>query len=114
MAAMARELRFPPDRIVTESQGRDTEEQARLIAEIVGKDRFLLVTSLLHMTRSVALFKDYGMAPVPAPTSFPASSRETLSGLLLPTASAAAATASVAHELLGMSWNSMKSVLQPK
>lgn len=112
MAAVARELHFPTDRILIEDQGRDTEEQTRLIAQIVGKERVVLVTSLRHMPRSMGLFKEYGLDAMPAPTSYPASSKDTLADLLIPRPSAAAVSASLAHEMMGEAWYKVKSVFK--
>ncbi|MFP5221774.1 MAG: ElyC/SanA/YdcF family protein [Acidobacteriota bacterium] len=112
MAELVRELRFPPERIVVESQGRDTEEQTRLIAQIVGKDKLLLVTSLRHMPRSLEMFRGYGLDAVPAPTSYPASSKDTLADLLFPRPGAAAVSASLAHEMMGEAWFKVKSVFK--
>lgn len=112
MAEMARELRFPPERIVIEGKGRDTEEQTRLIAQLVGKDKLLLVTSLRHMPRAMALFKGYGMDPLAAPAAYPASSQDTMADLLIPRPGAAAGTASIAHELMGEAWFKLKGVFK--
>jgi uncharacterized SAM-binding protein YcdF (DUF218 family) len=55
--------------LVLEKMSKDTEEQAKFIKNIVGNDRFILVTSASHMPRSVSLFKKVGLNPVPAPTN---------------------------------------------
>lgn len=112
MAQLARELRFPPERIVVENKGRDTEEQARAIAAMIGKDKFILVTALRHMERSMELLQGYGLDPVAAPTANPASAYDTLAGQLFPNPGAAAASASLAHELIGMAWFKAKRVLK--
>ena len=59
----------PPDRIVEESTSKTTRDQARLIPAILkarGIDRFVLVTSPVHMGRSLALFRAQGVEPVPS------------------------------------------------
>src|SRR5207244_3733329 len=43
--------------LVLETQSRDPEESAQFVQAIVGKDRFILVTSASHMRRSQALFR---------------------------------------------------------
>jgi uncharacterized SAM-binding protein YcdF (DUF218 family) len=111
MAEMAFELHFPADRIVTESKSLDTEDQAAIIANIVGKERVLLVTSALHMPRSVMLFKAYGMDPLPAPTAHISTTRPRLLSMLFPSAGALAMTENVAHELIGMAWFKLKNIL---
>lgn len=68
MARIARIMGVNPREMLLETRSRDTEEQARLIKEMVGSDRFILVTSASHMPRAVALFRKHGMDPIPAPT----------------------------------------------
>jgi len=68
MALVAEELGVPAGKIVRESQSLDTDDQARLIHQIVGDQPFILVTSAAHMSRSMARFRKEGMTPYPAPT----------------------------------------------
>lgn len=53
--------------IILESRSKDTADQAQLIKPIVGNDDFILVTSAVHMPRSMAMFKKLGMHPIPPP-----------------------------------------------
>ncbi|MBF0271160.1 MAG: YdcF family protein [Magnetococcales bacterium] len=68
MGQVALGLGVPGERIVLEEVARDTENQARLIQDLVGNEPFVLVTSAVHLPRSMALFRKRGMAPIPAPT----------------------------------------------
>lgn len=52
------------------SDANDTISQARRIKSVVGSDRHILVTSAYHMPRSMAMFRNMGMRPVPAPTDY--------------------------------------------
>ena len=57
----------PADRVVEESTSKNTRDQVRLIPAILrarGIDRFVLVTSPVHMGRSLALFHAQGIDPV--------------------------------------------------
>ena len=62
-------LGVPTDRVIIESESRNTREEAvilkRLLAER-GIDRFVIVTSPIHMGRSLAAFAVEGMHPVPS------------------------------------------------
>jgi uncharacterized SAM-binding protein YcdF (DUF218 family) len=60
---------FPPERIVTESESRNTWENAARTAEL-GYKTIILVTSAYHMPRSVLSFTRKGMAVIPAPTDY--------------------------------------------
>jgi uncharacterized SAM-binding protein YcdF (DUF218 family) len=57
---------IPPSSIVEESQSRNTREQAALVGPILrgrGVQRFVLVTSPMHMRRSLAVFHAAGFDP---------------------------------------------------
>lgn len=68
MAQLAREIGVNEKDIMIESKSRDTEDEANVIHSMIGEDSFVLVTSSVHMPRSMALFRKYNMNPVPAPT----------------------------------------------
>ena len=69
MARLAMELGIDEKNIIVEKDSLDTNDEAKLIKDMVKDNRFFLVTSAGHMPRSMALFKKYGMAPVAAPTN---------------------------------------------
>jgi uncharacterized SAM-binding protein YcdF (DUF218 family) len=63
------DLGVPRDRIVQEDRSLTTQEQVGAIRRILADrhvDRFVLVTSPLHMYRSLILFRAAGMDPVPS------------------------------------------------
>ena len=68
MAQLAQELGVNEQNIIIESNSVDTKDQAQIINSIIGDERFVLVTSASHMSRSMALFEKQGMKPIPAPT----------------------------------------------
>lgn len=70
MAQLALALGVPRDEMMTEILSRDTEEQASLIKHLVGTDSIFLVTSAVHMPRSMALFKNAEILCIAAPTDF--------------------------------------------
>lgn len=69
MARLAMELGIDEKNIMVEKDSLDTNDEAKLIKDMVKDNRFFLVTSAGHMPRSMALFKKYGIAPVAAPTN---------------------------------------------
>jgi len=69
MAAAARALGFDSTRIVLEERSLDTGDQAQAMASMTKGQTFALVTSAYHMPRAMLLFKDRGLAPIPAPTN---------------------------------------------
>lgn len=63
----------PAEDIVLEGRSRNTYENAIFVREIADEEDFneiLLVTSGLHMPRSVAIFERQGFAVIPAPVDF--------------------------------------------
>lgn len=63
----------PAEAILLESEARNTYENALYTRQLLtarGIDRILLVTSALHMPRSVRLFERQGFTVIPAPADF--------------------------------------------
>jgi uncharacterized SAM-binding protein YcdF (DUF218 family) len=63
------ELGVPASRIVVEDQSRTTREQALILKDLLARrhiDRFVLVTTANHMSRSLATFRAVGLDPVPS------------------------------------------------
>lgn len=70
LADVAHAQGVPRDAMMLEADSWTTEDQARLVAGIVGKERFALVTSAYHMPRSLMLFRFEGLDPIPAPADY--------------------------------------------
>jgi uncharacterized SAM-binding protein YcdF (DUF218 family) len=64
------QLGIPGSDVITEEESRNTWENAKYTADIVGDAPVLLVTSAYHMPRSVSSFKKHGVTVVPAPTDY--------------------------------------------
>jgi uncharacterized SAM-binding protein YcdF (DUF218 family) len=63
------DLGLPPERIMTDLQSLTTREQAINLSRLLADrriDRFVLVTSPVHMRRSLAVFRASGLDPVPS------------------------------------------------
>jgi uncharacterized SAM-binding protein YcdF (DUF218 family) len=77
-----------------------------LVRDIVHGDRFVLVTSLIHMKRSLKLFRKQGMDPVPAPAG-------TWTGTtrFLPTSGHLVGADAADHEYVGMLWSFLRGTL---
>jgi uncharacterized SAM-binding protein YcdF (DUF218 family) len=63
----------PKQAIWLEDQSQNTYENALNCASLLksrGITRVILVTSAMHMPRSVALFRKQGIEPIPAPSDF--------------------------------------------
>lgn len=71
MRTVLREFGVPDDAMLLEGRSRDTRENARFSAELLrgrGIDRVLLITSALHMRRSLRHFAHEGIEVVPVAT----------------------------------------------
>jgi uncharacterized SAM-binding protein YcdF (DUF218 family) len=105
MAQVAVVLGVKPHDIRLESDSRDTAEEAEMIAKMIGRERFILVTSAAHMPRSMALFRRRGLQPIPAPADFRApETRSSGPSRFFPGAGALGQTQTALHEYLGLAW----------
>jgi len=102
---VARIMGVKPQDLVLESESRDTQEEARQIKNLVGKDGLILVTSASHMPRSIAMFRKIGLEPVPAPTGHMVKTRSNfVPGSFLPSAQNLMLAEMAVYEYLGLSW----------
>lgn len=105
LAGAALALGVERNELVLESESRDTEDEALLTEKIVGKDRFILVTSAAHMPRAMALFEKRGLKPVPAPTGYRVKKRQGITPCCFFPSSGALSKAEAAfYEYLGLAW----------
>jgi uncharacterized SAM-binding protein YcdF (DUF218 family) len=101
-----------PRDILQESVSRDTEEQARLLKPLVGRERFFLVTSAAHMPRAMALFRRQGLEPVAAPVGLPAQQTAQWSPEdFFPSSHSLHRTEIALHEYLGLAWARLRGVI---
>ncbi len=109
MREVALMLGVDPARIVAETGSVDTEDQAAKVRALVGEAPFVLVTSALHLPRSMALFEQQGLRPLPAPTQH--LNRRTARfnpGTFSPTSGNLSKLTSAWHEYLGLMWAALR------
>ena len=105
MSAVARMLGVSPDDLVLESQSQDTRQQAQFVKRIVRNNRCVLITSAVHMPRSMLVFEQNGLNPIPAPTDFGDWMRKENSPIqLFPRAGELRKVEAAFHEILGLLW----------
>jgi uncharacterized SAM-binding protein YcdF (DUF218 family) len=91
--------------ITLESNSRDTAEEAENIAKMIGREKFILVTSAAHMPRSMALFRRRGLQPIPAPADFRAPNTQSSDPMRFFTGvGSLVQTQTAVHEYLGLAW----------
>jgi len=98
--------------ILLEEISKDTEDQARLIQQIVSKDQFILITSASHMPRTMAFFRRLGMDPFPAPTEHLVKERAAITpGRFYPSAGGLRKTERAFYEYLGLAWAKLRGLI---
>jgi uncharacterized SAM-binding protein YcdF (DUF218 family) len=98
--------------LILEDVSKDTEDEARLIQEIVGQERFILVTSASHMPRSIGLFKKLGMDPIPAPTDYLVKESQEMSpGMFYPSVNGLCKAERAFYEYLGLAWAKLRGAI---
>ncbi|ELS33123.1 MULTISPECIES: YdcF family protein [Pseudanabaena] len=110
MAAIAEFVGVPSQAIIQESQSLNTRENAVNTKQILSKrgiNQILLVTSALHMPRSMEIFRKVGFECIAAPTDFLAVQHENNKGWasildLLPSAEALKNTTNAIKEYIGL------------
>ncbi|MDR1302537.1 MAG: YdcF family protein [Treponema sp.] len=102
-AEVLRSLGLAPERIVTETESRNTWQNARNVAEDFGYHKIILVTSAYHIPRSVFCFEKNGIAVIPAPTDYYVSRNKRYDLFsFLPSMSAFGGTWIALHEYMGL------------
>jgi uncharacterized SAM-binding protein YcdF (DUF218 family) len=70
MAQMAIALGVNKDSIIQDPVSKNTFEHTQNLKEILKSEEFILVTSAMHMNRSMLIFRKQGLNPIPAPTQY--------------------------------------------
>jgi uncharacterized SAM-binding protein YcdF (DUF218 family) len=105
MAQVAGIMGVKPEDIIMESESLDTEDQARLLKNLLAQDRFILVSSASHMPRAMALFEKQGLEPIPAPAGPLVRQAQGLDpGRFFPASDGLKLTETAVHEYLGLAW----------
>ena len=101
-AKFAREFGVDDVSLVVLNESRDTHEEARSVAALIGAAPFILVTSAYHMPRAMRLMEGAGAHAIPAPTGQRVDRSYRGWGDLIPTASGLSKTEHALHEYLGL------------
>ena len=104
---IALELKVPPEMIITETESRNTWENAVETKRVLnlyglGTGKIVLVTSAYHMMRSVLCFEAQGFDVIPAPTDYQIDRGEYGVTSRLPSSGALGGSASALREYWGL------------
>ncbi len=108
MSKVAQALGVSRQDILEVTEPRDTEEETRRIAPLVGQSPFILVTSAAHMPRAMGLFRKLGMAPLAAPTDYLAPQHVLEPDDLFPNAYELFKSQIAFYEYLGLAWAELR------
>jgi len=105
MAQLAEELGVSRRDMILDTQSGDTEDQARVVAPIVGKQPFILVTEASHMPRAMALFRKQGTQPIADPMDYRSGyGQATAPDHIFPDAEELGGSQRAVYEYLGLAW----------
>ncbi|MDI1352406.1 MAG: YdcF family protein [bacterium] len=105
LAELAHWFVIPQHKIVLEQKSLNTADEARELKSIVHDESFYLVTSAIHMPRSMYLCEQAGLHPIAAPTDFTFFwHTESWAKTVVPNAYNMAYFSIAMHELLGRIW----------
>jgi uncharacterized SAM-binding protein YcdF (DUF218 family) len=110
MAALPIQLGVPKKFLMLETRAWDTMDEANLFAQVVGKGPFALVTSAIHMPRSLALFRNLGLNPIGCPCEFRTKRWPGVERWFLVNAGGLLASQEAIHEYLGMLWFKIRKI----
>jgi uncharacterized SAM-binding protein YcdF (DUF218 family) len=108
MTNVAKALGVKPEDILHLSFARDTEEESRQVAPIVGSQRFILVTSAVHMPRAMRFFQSRGLQPIAAPTDHLAPRKRLGVDDAFPDGYYLFKSKTAWYEYLGLAWQTLK------
>lgn len=115
MAGVATAIGINKEDILLETTSRDTAEEAQAIKKWVGDNQFVLVTSTSHIPRAMALFRNLGMKPIPAPTDFLLKEMQaTHPGSFFPSAGELCKTERAFYEYMGLIWTRLRLMVTAK
>jgi uncharacterized SAM-binding protein YcdF (DUF218 family) len=109
MAEFARMMGVSNANILLERDSRDTSEHPVKILPLIGEERrVILVTSAMHMPRSMALFEKQGFIPIAAPAGVTPSGPGPTLADFIPGAGSYTRIDAAVHEYLGLLWAKMR------
>ncbi|MFZ0959443.1 MAG: envelope biogenesis factor ElyC [Terriglobia bacterium] len=111
MTMMAEALGVSAQDIVPLSEPRDTEQESRQMAPIVGSHRFILVTSASHMARAMGYFRQRGLQPIAAPTDYLAPRHGLESDDFVPDGYKLLKSQTAFYEYLGLAWQRLRAII---
>lgn len=110
MFRVAKNLGIEESKIIVESKSQNTWEHAVELDKLLTNKNMTIgiVTSALHMKRSLMVFKNYFPNVVPLPSSYLYSPKELSVRAFLPKSYRLYASSTIFHEIIGLLWYSIR------
>ena len=99
------QLGLDPDRVIFDSQSRNTMENAQNAFKLVKPkkgEKWVLITSAWHMPRSVGIFRKLGWDVIPYPVDFKTNGKPELTLTIPPKLSSTSSVSNVLYEWIGL------------
>ena len=99
------QMGLDPDRVIFDSQSRNTMENAQNAFKLVKPkkgEKWVLITSAWHMPRSVGIFRKLGWEVIPYPVDFKTNGKLELTLAIPPTLSSISSVSNVLYEWIGL------------
>ena len=99
------QMGLDPDRVIFDSQSRNTMENAQNIFKLVKPqkgEKWVLITSAWHMPRSVGIFRKLGWEVIPYPVDYKTTGKSEVTLHFPPRLSSTSAVSNVLYEWIGL------------
>jgi len=104
MAELASLFSIPHHDLILETASINTADEVVEIKQWVHQQPFYLVTSAMHMPRSMALCHKQGLNPIAAPSGYPYGKAQDWQKIIMPHPENLSRISSAWHEVLGWVW----------
>lgn len=112
MAELASWFQIPKTDIILETASINTQDQAIAIKPVVKSEPFYLVTSAIHMPRSMAWFQSQGLHPIAAPAESHFAHKKTRwKTQIKPDPENLVKMNYISHEYVGLAWKKVCSLI---
>jgi len=108
LAQLAEQVGMPKDDILVQAESMNTEEEVADLKPLVGSEPFIVVTSAVHMPRTLELFAQAGLHPQPVMTDYMGQRDD--NWLDRPSLENVRRTEFALHEYIGLAWQRLKAL----
>ncbi len=105
VSTVASQIGVAAESMIIVNSPKNTMQEADLALPLVRDQEFILVTSAMHMSRAMEIFKNLGMRPIPSPTDYLMKGKDRRDpGRFLPSAENLELSKRIIYEWIGSTW----------